>query len=286
MRVNGQNEKLHSALDQMTIQELEQLLDTPDGVEPDVDFITEVLEVVQAKEAEHPDCLGLDVDVDAAWEDFKGNYMGQAEACRPADGRSHSKQSKTSNHRFLILVRRTLTVAAVLTMFCVTASAFGFFQWFADWTAQTFRFASIDEGAWKQDVLECDPYAALRAAVAEETDLPVVPAVGPDKSVQVKLTVTERSDGVRVHGVYRAEDDEYSITLTIYDDVVFANGSSTYQKSEEDIEICQINNIEHYLMKNNESSSAAWINQNVEVHIQGEIAFEDLETMVASVYWE
>ena len=52
------------------------------------------------------------------------------------------------------------------------------------------------------------------------------------------------------------------------------------------VNIYEVNGVAHYLMSNNETRMATWTNANVEVLIQGDLEFEDLEKMIDSIYEE
>ena len=64
-------------LEQMRTEELEALLQqeftAADGGEPDVDYIMAIMEVMKQRDANPP---AAEVDVDAAWRDFKENPPG------------------------------------------------------------------------------------------------------------------------------------------------------------------------------------------------------------------
>ena len=291
MGVNRYQKRTNSALDQLTMEELEQLLYVPDGEEPDVEFITEVLEVMGAKESECSEfsaAAAEDVDVDAAWNDFQENYMGHADAYERTFRDPDSEQSKTSDHSFLILLRRAVAVAAVLALLSVTAAASGFdlFKAIAEWTAETFQFAAPAEEKLIQAVPEDDPYQALRAAVAEETDLPVVPTWAPEEDMQESVTVTQRSNSVSIFGIYSSDSTEYTVNVIIYDDISSTKKAPVYQKDSTEIEKYLSNDIIHYIMSNNNSYTAVWANENVEVAILGDLTATDLRSMIDSVYWE
>ena len=102
-------------LEQMRTEELEALLQqeftAADGGEPDVDYIMAIMEVMKQRDANPP---AAEVDVDAAWRDFKENYQGQASAYEtevlPERDSSHLDQitspSRTGPRRPLDLCRR------------------------------------------------------------------------------------------------------------------------------------------------------------------------------------
>ncbi|MBQ3089502.1 MAG: DUF4367 domain-containing protein [Oscillospiraceae bacterium] len=285
MRVNGHKHNSDLMLDRLSTQELERLLYTPEGEEPDTELISDVLEVIMAREAEETDAPA--VDVDAAWEDFKERCMEQDEACALADEEPQNKKLKTGNHSVLVLLRRFAAAVAVLILMCGTASAFGLdiFHWLASWTAETFRFSGLDDLPISQDIPEEDPYQDLRAAVAEETDLPVVPTRAPFEAAE-EVTVTQRLDSVFIHGEYKSEDKEYTISVIVYDSIDLIGTDSIFLKDDSIIDRHEINHIEHYVMKNYDHFSCVWHNENVQVQIQGSLTPEDLESMIASVYWE
>ena len=285
MRVNGHKHNSDLMLDRLSTQELERLLYTPEGEEPDTELISDVLEVIMAREAEETDAPA--VDVDAAWEDFKERCMEQDEACALADEEPQNKKLKTGNHSVLVLLRRFAAAVAVLILMYGTASAFGLdiFHWLASWTAETFRFSGLNDLPISQDIPEEDPYQDLRAAVAEETDLPVVPTRAPFEAAE-EVTVTQRANSVFIHGFYLSNDSEYTISVIIYDSSEIVNWDQFYQKDSFQPYTYKCNDIEHYLMKNHDNCTAVWQNGNVQVHIQGDLSIEELENMIASVYWE
>lgn len=292
MGVNGYQKRAASALDHLTLEELEQLLYVPDGEEPDVEFITEVLEVIKAKESECSEFGAADtenVDVDAAWNDFQENYMGHADAYEPTFREPNSEKSKTSDHSVLILLRRAVVVAAVLALLSVTAAASGFdlFKAIAEWTVETFQFtAPAEEVKFIQAVPEDDPYEALRAAVAEETDLPVVPIWTPAEDMQESVTITQRSNSVNIIGSYCSDVREFVVLITIYNDISSMGYAPIYQKDGTEVVKHLRNDIVHYIMSNNDSIQAAWTSENIEVFIQGNLTAADLRSMIDSIYWE
>ena len=173
-------------LEQMRTEELEALLQqeftAADGGEPDVDYIMAIMEVMKQRDANPP---AAEVDVDAAWRDFKENYQGQASAYEtevlPERDSSHLDQitSPSPKKKSRRILRAAAITAACIVILCGAASAFGFdiLQAFADWTAETFGF--VTPGQEEAEAPQDDPYQRLRFAVSLETDLPLIPNWGP-----------------------------------------------------------------------------------------------------------
>ena len=177
--------------------------------------------------------------------------------------------------------------ALVGLLLCGAASALGFnvFQALADWTAETFGFvsASASDEADRGE----DPYKTLRAIVEDETEVLVIPCWIPEGTAEAgEVSVVERSDGVRIASTYQVLGGEFMVRVMLYNDEVPIEYKGTYQKDDMPVNIYEVNGVAHYLMSNNETKMATWTNTNVEVLIQGNLEFEDLEKMIDSIYEE
>ena len=242
-------------LEQMRTEELEALLQqeftAADGGEPDVDYIMAIMEVMKQRDANPP---AAEVDVDAAWRDFKENYQGQASAYEtevlPERDSSHLDQitSPSPKKKSRRILRAAVITAACIVILCGAASAFGFdiLQAFADWTAETFGF--VTPGQEEAEVPQ-DPYLELRLAVAEETDLPVVPNWAPNDTKLVgAVSMIKRTDGNRIQAVYSVNGERFTVRIQIYDSVPDVY-TGIYQKdSSEEIVEYKVSDITHYLM--------------------------------------
>lgn len=241
----------------------------------------------QQRDANPP---AAEVDVDAAWRDFKENYQGQASAYEtevlPERDSSHLDQitSPSPKKKSRRILRAAVITAACIVILCGAASAFGFdlLQAFADWTAETFGF--VTPGQEEAEAPQDDPYQRLRFAVSLETDLPLIPNWAPEGTVSDgEISVIERSNGIRLQGTYKTDNASFSIRVVLYN-VLPEEYASIYQKSDETMIEYSAGNIMHYLMNNNEIYSVTWVNENAEVLIQGNLSIADLEKMVDSIY--
>lgn len=279
-------------LEQMRTEELEALLQqeftAADGGEPDVDYIMAIMEVMKQRDANPP---AAEADVDAAWRDFKENYQGQASAYEtevlPERDSSHLDQitSPSPKKKSRRILRAAVITAACIVILCGAASAFGFdiLQAFADWTAETFGF--VTPGQEEAEAPQ-DPYLELRLAVAEETDLPVVPNWAPKGTVsKEEVSVINRSDGVRLQATYINSQGEFIIRIQIYNSLP-EEYFGVYQKNDHNVTKYDSGGIIHYLMENTETCSVAWLNGDIETLIQGNLTMGDLEKMVDSIYEE
>ena len=278
-------------LEQMRTEELEALLQqeftAADGGEPDVDYIMAIMEVMKQRDANPP---AAEVDVDAAWRDFKENYQGQASAYEtevlPDRDSSHLDQitSPSPKKKSRRILRAAVITAACIVILCGAASAFGFdiLQAFADWTAETFGF--VTPGQEEAEAPQDDPYNTLRLAVSKETDIPTVPTWFPDGTVLIgNISVVEHLDKTRIQASFETNKGQFTIRVQIYNTVP-EKYEGTYQVDNEFSEPYEVDGIIHYIMSNNDTNSVAWVNGVVEGHIQGNLSVEDLKEMVNSIY--
>ena len=277
-------------LEQMRTEELEALLQqeftAADGGEPDVDYIMAIMEVMKQRDANPP---AAEVDVDAAWRDFKENYQGQASAYEtevlPERDSSHLDQitSPSPKKKSRRILRAAVITAACIVILCGAASAFGFdlLQAFADWTAETFGF--VTPGQEEAEAPQDDPYNTLRLAVSERTDLPVVPTWFPEDTELVgSISVVEQIGMIRLQGTFENSQELFTIRIQIYDSVP-EKYDGTYQIDSNSFELYEVDGITYYLMSNNDTNSVAWLNGVVEGHIQGHVSFDGLKKMVDSI---
>ena len=275
-------------LEQMRTEELEALLQqeftAADGGEPDVDYIMAIMEVMKQRDANPP---AAEVDVDAAWRDFKENYQGQASAYEtevlPERDSSHLDQITSPSPKKKSR-RAAVITAACIVILCGAASAFGFdiLQAFADWTAETFGF--VTPGQEEAEAPQDDPYNTLRLAVSKETDIPTVPTWFPDGTVLIgNISVVEHLDKTRIQASFETNKGQFTIRVQIYNTVP-EKYEGTYQVDNEFSEPYEVDGIIHYIMSNNDTNSVAWVNGVVEGHIQGNLSVEDLKEMVNSIY--
>ena len=283
--------------EQLSTEELEKLLvqdfAATGEAEPDVDYIMAIMEVIDEREK----AAGRQVDVDAAWKEFQNEYQGQAAAFdrtirSEAESSDHQKTSSAQVARKRTRVFRYVLVAAVLiVLLCGTASGFGrVFQAMVNWTAETFGFESpYGVEASAEAAKREDPYINLRTAVAEHTDLPVVPKWAPEgtvASVEGGVQKTERKDSTQFSANYKTDIGEFGIRIQIHHEVP-PKFTFSYQGDEAQPSInYQSNGLTHDIVCNYEDNIVAWTNENTECFIRGALSTEELEKMIDSIYEE
>ena len=299
MPVDDKKIRLRSVLAGKSTEELEELLAASfpmeDGAETDEAYITTIMEVIREREEKEADQKKRQAEVDAAWREFqeyraerdreKAEADGMADASGKFPGEPSRPQEKTHTAKKPGRVLRSCAAAAaVIVLLCGTAYAFGWniFQALADWTAETFQFLTGAE----PEMADYGVFDRLYKNVSTETDIPVVPRWAPEGTKEVEQPRTSiRSDKTRIVGEYLVEDREFTVRITIYNEIPEIY-DTIYQKNDGSAYPYEAGGITHYIVENVDNVSAMWTNNIVEGYIQGNISIAELKQMIDSIYEE
>ena len=299
MPVDDKRMRLRSVLAGKSMEELEELLAASfpmeDGAETDEAYITTIMEVIREREEKEADQEKRQAEVDAAWREFqeyraerdreKAEADGLADASGKFPGEPSRPQEKVHTAKKPGRVLRSCAAAAaVIVLLCGTAYAFGWniFQALADWTAETFQFLTGTE----PQMSDHGVFENLYQSVAMETDVPTVPRWAPEGTEEVEQPRTSvRSDKTRIVGKYLIEDREFTVRITIYNEIP-EDYDTIYQKNDGSAYPYEAGGITHYIVENVDNVSAMWTNNVVEGYIQGNISIAELEQMIDSIYEE
>ena len=299
MPVDDKKIRLRSVLAGKSTEELEELLamsfSMEDGAETDEAYITTIMEVIREREEKEADQEKRQAEVDAAWREFqeyraerdseKANADGMEDASGKFPGEPSRPQEKvlTAKKPGRVL-RSCAAAAAVIVLLCGTAYAFGWniFQALADWTAETFQFLTGTE----PEMADYGVFENLYRSVSAETDVSAVPRWAPEGTKEVEQPRTSiRSDKTRIVGEYLVEDREFTVRITIYNEIPEIY-DTIYQKNDGSAYPYEAGGITHYIVENVDNVSAMWTNNVVEGYIQGNISIAELEQIINSIYEE
>ena len=299
MPVDDKKIRLRSVLAGKSTEELEELLalsfSMEDGAETDEAYITTIMEVIREREEKEADQEKRQAEVDAAWREFqeyraerdreKAEADGMADASGKFPGEPSRPQEKvlTAKKPGRVL-RSCAAAAAVIVLLCGTAYAFGWniFQALADWTAETFQFLTGTE----PEMADYGVFENLYRSVSAETDVSAVPRWAPEGTKEVEQPRTSiRSDKTRIVGEYLVEDREFTVRITIYNEIPEIY-DTIYQKNDGSAYPYEAGGITHYIVENVDNVSAMWTNGYIEGHIQGDISVKELQLMIDSIYEE
>ena len=283
--MSSEQRKQKAILEMMTAEQLEELLRQDAQAEHSRlsgEDILEIMEVIERKknEIEKPQ-----TDGDAAWQDFKENYLGNAALyvpdmdeetdSRPADSSRLTPKKKASRSL------RTVLIAAVLIVaLCTTAVGKGLFRTIADWTRETFSFRDAEENEETTVVFQ-----SLQSELNEYCELPLVPNWAPKGTEKIDGTIeTKQANKTRLMSNYQTPDGEFYIIILLYDTKP-EKYLYTYEKNDAAItEEYVVNGIVHQIVRNDETNTVVWAYDTAECSIHGDLSIDELKRMVDSIY--
>ena len=287
MSAENKKQQLRSMLAGKSTAELEELLALEaadlDAAEPNADFIATVLEVMAERESAQDEEL-----TEKAWNDFQEYYnLRKQEETDKVEEAPRDHRRKTEHRQRSPKIARVIRIgvaAAVLTVLLGgTVFGWNFFRAVADWTAETFHFLTGQE---RQPLEEDDVFRQQRLFVEKKTEILAVPFWAPDGTIVNGLPKeSERIDRFVVRAAYTVGAREFSVRIIVHDTPP-ETYTGTYQKDATIEEDYSAGGICHYIVGNNETLSAMWVNGCVEGYIQGELTLDEMQKMIDSIYEE
>ena len=295
------NDGMYSYLDQLSTQELEDLLqkdmETADGGDPDM--VMYILEVIEKREG------GADKEAaTTALKDFFSTYAtpegeglqlypsGEAESIHvplEPEKASHKKRSHKTILRKALLIAAALACAFVLAA-CSVGGFARFFQMVGKWTSEVFTFENAYKGEIPQEVGTKAPqsqedvqYSRIEDALAAYgITEKVVPTKLPEDLMVVDVDVSESEHGnfVKFCAVYEGGDYYLILQIRQISDV----NTESFEKDSYDVTAYVKDGIRHYFYTNMDSNCVTWFNRDLECFIDTNLSEEDLTFVVDSIY--
>ena len=291
MSAENKKHELRSMLAGKSTAELEELLALEatdlDDAEPNADFISTILEVISERESTQDQDSEM---TEKAWEEFQEYYsLRKQEETEtdtkeeaPHDHRRKTEHRQRSPKRSRVF-RYVIVAAVLISLLGSTALGWNFFRAMADWTEETFYFLTGQERPTRETD---DVFRQQRLSVKKKTDIAAVPIWSPEGTERNGLPKeTGRTDRYIVQSSYTIGEREFTVRIIIHDTPPEAY-DVTYQKDATTEEEYFSGGIYHYIVGNNKTLSAMWVNGYVEGHIQGELTLEEMRQMIDSIYEE
>lgn len=289
-----QPKKDYSGFDRMSTEMLEEILrgdfELSSDEESDMDAILYIMEVIAKRKKKEG--RGRP-DAEQAWNIFNENYRSNHTVpwYEDDDDKDCAAKSETAEQTTVKkkrrLSRRVMGIAAsvVIIIGCtfLTADAFGYNIWqiIAQWTTETFEFAS-GEGNLQIDSEDGtnSQYRSLQEALdSYGIKEKVVPTWIPKGYALVSIEVTESPTIIHFIALYRSEDDDIVIKINHCEDEY-----RSFEKDGSDIETFRVHGIEHYIMSNIKDERAVWINGDNECSITASVSRSEMKKMIQSIY--
>lgn len=285
MKSSEENLRKHLGLEQMSTEELEDLLRREVAASEDnLDLILAIMEVIKGREVEQDPLI----DEDTAWNTFlaRNNLPASTEQStetseQTAKENGVSAPTKKRAHKKLYMgISVAVLLCLLSSIMLFTAVGSNGNQDDVNWSEHLFSFgkkepsfAALDDASFKQ----------AQDAVSALTDLPVLPAKYPAGSALIQIEENSSFQMDNVVLVFSVPDGEYSISVTVEKDSQ-ADTYTVYEKEAGSPESYYVQGIPHYIMRNTDHTVAVWRNENVECCIQGHVSIDEMKTIIDSIY--
>ena len=269
--MNKQITGLRTELEQLDTQTLDRMLHDAVHAQPlDGERAKQILSVLEEREKDEP--VVITQEAEAAWQAYLRNIEGR----------------KEGRFRWAPLLKAASIVLILgVLFFSITqeAEARSFFQRLTQWTATVFDMFSPGNEAVDHDVYvfqtEHPGLQQIHDAVTElGVTAPVVPMWIPPEYelVECKLVTTKVSNGLTGEFLWGNNRLVYKMDWYVRD------APNSYQKDETVVNIIEIMDTEHYIMRNKDAWVVAWTQENMECSIAVACHEDVLRRILTSIY--
>lgn len=288
----------YAYLDQLSTSELKKILraDAESPESGDVEAIFYILEVIERREREHP--TGSRPDIEQSWRDFQTVYNtpeGKGRSLYPCGLPEAAPAAKASSKTGV--KRRPLLVAAAAAVLVVilavpVAGRDNLIETIGKWASEQFSFFSADsrenegriplaesfdeESSFGEELRE----VLLEYGITEE----VVPRWAPDGFALNGNVIVQEYPGTKnidFFALYKNGTESILIDIMKYEE---SSSDLIYEKIPDEPEIYIANDIPHYILENNLSSTVVWYIGELECSVSTTLSDKKLEQIIDSIY--
>ena len=269
--MNKQITGLRTELEQLDTQTLDRMLHDAVYAQPlDGELAKQILSVLEEREKDEP--VVITQEAEAAWQAYLRNIEGR----------------KEGKFRWTPLLKAASIVLILgVLFFSITqeAEARSFFQRLSRWTDSIFEMFSPGNEAVDHDVYEFrTEHPGLQQIHDAVTELgvtvPVVPMwIPPEYELEeYKSIATDVNSGLTAEFMCGDKRVVYKLSMYTQDE------PNSYQKDEAVVEIVDIMDTEHYIMRNKDAWVVVWTQDNVECSISVVCHEDVLRRILTSIY--
>lgn len=273
-----------SQYDTMTTEALEEILrldsEAPEGQESDTERLLYIMELLAQREQQlhTPGKTALE-----AWKAFQQDYLPIEED----DYEEEDSESKSGPKPVRLRLYRWIAVAAAIALLIaipVAASAIGWQDlWIAvaKWTRDTFSFVGSETTPYTapspNDIAH---YTSLQEALeAKGLRSDFLPTWIPERYSFDNISLQETPTQKIFRALYLSGEESLNINIKTYIDT-----APEYIEVEEKLlETYVVSGREYHIFSNFDKLRAAWLADNCECYISGDLTIEEIKKMIDSI---
>lgn len=243
-------------------------------VEPDIEELLYIMEVLSEREKANPNTRMKSPE--EAFESFVKHYAPE--------------MAREKHIRFPRVIpqwaKRAAVVAVVfisLAAAAVSADAFapGFWDKIASWTREVFYFEEYGQTQDQTPDKENLELVSLQEALAQyNITQSVMPSWLPDGYVAVDLRTSRTPKEVTISAVYEYNGERLIVKIR----QVIGSTPQKIEKSEELVETYRHNDVDYYILTNNDALQAAWVVDDCECLVIGKLTLEQMKQLIDSIH--
>lgn len=213
-----------------------------------------------------------------AFEEFKAHYAPEGSF----------PETVPTKHQVHFRWNRVVAIAATLVfllgmIMTVGASKFDLFEIIAKWTKETFYTGKAISGNQMEadpDIVSMLPYAELQAVLYDHgvTEL-IVPTWIPEEFEKQEFTSYELPQCKDYHVHHRRGEKELNFEVKEW----FVEVPLQIERSSSLLEVYMLAGIDYYIFENNKQLQVAWMNNNYECLISGDISLSEAKQIIDSI---
>lgn len=279
MHLDKEKEKVHNVFDLSTasdeelIQRMESLLSDTSGADND----TQVQAILAELDSRTGNAPAFDAEV--KWDELKDQYPLLFEE-EPLYAKKNPTPAPHSKRKHLHIAMLAAVLAALIAATGIAqAAGFNIFETIARWSEDIFYFErpSVSEQA--------APYARYNSlydlVASDNADVKVAPAWLPEDMEEQEISAVKTQDGIEYYAVYSNHSGSLSISIS---NRIDPDAPPYYEKNDGILEVYEVGEIQHYILQNNDTITAVWINQSFECSISTTLSIEAVEQIIDSIY--
>ena len=276
----------HAALEQMTLDELYEIIDASyePGVRISTDTVLEVLKEIEKREGKIPSPT-----LDAAWENIKKEHLRPVEQGAEAEHETdienvQSIEPKTKKSKKILPRIAGIAAALAIVLFAAgslipQANGSNLWSAFIEWTKEAFGYTKTGEekrGEIPEQLQELYDLIGEHGIPAGR----LLPTYIPE-GYEAKTTLCDERENATVF-LCELNNGNNSIVLQyrLLEDI---GAFTEYQKEDGEVEE-YYNHYLHYIVENTGTYTVTWTDGNMECSIQNVPSHEELIKMINSIY--
>ena len=279
-RNNDRKETDFSRYDALSTEELSEILrldsEAPEGNGLDIDTLLYITGVL----AERKKSTNTGKTAQEAWSSFQQNYLESEDAC-PAV----TEEKKPVKTRKPWIRRMIAAILVVVLLVCVPLSVKALnwekiWKTVANWAQETFSFVREDQPEINEPAAKGYTDTSLQETLTKMgVPSDIVPTWIPDGYVFEKVEVDENPIQHNYIALYTKNEQKLNVCIRVYTN----RDPEKVEIDENVVETYPQNEVDYYIISNNERFRAVWICDSYECSISGDVTVDEIKLMIDSI---